>query len=188
MAIKMLILGDFHMPDRASSIPDSILAKIRAEKFDLVLCTGDLEDEEALKILQSFGREVFVVRGNMDWLDLPHVRRVEREGLAFGLIHGHGIWPRGDVDQLARAAKSMNVDVLVSGHTHRLNISKVEVDDRSVLLIDPGSATGVWGGGPASLTPSFVVVELKQGRATIRAYELVAGQLRESVMTFEKNP
>ena len=37
-----------------------------------------------------------------------------------GLIHGHQVVPWGDLDSLAMTQRQMNVDILVSGHTHQV--------------------------------------------------------------------
>ena len=37
-----------------------------------------------------------------------------------GLIHGHQIVPWGDLDSLAALQRRLDVDILVSGHTHEV--------------------------------------------------------------------
>jgi len=39
--------------------------------------------------------------------------------LRIGVIHGHQVVPLGDAEMLAATARKMDVDVLVSGGTHR---------------------------------------------------------------------
>ncbi len=38
--------------------------------------------------------------------------------IKIGVIHGHQSVPTGDLDALSAIARQMDVDVLVSGHTH----------------------------------------------------------------------
>ena len=38
--------------------------------------------------------------------------------IRIGIIHGHQVVPNGDLDSLSSIARQMDVDVLVSGHTH----------------------------------------------------------------------
>jgi len=38
--------------------------------------------------------------------------------IKIGVIHGHQCIPTGDLDSLSSIARQMDVDVLVSGHTH----------------------------------------------------------------------
>jgi vacuolar protein sorting-associated protein 29 len=38
--------------------------------------------------------------------------------IRIGVIHGHQCMPTGDLDSLSAIARQMDVDVLISGHTH----------------------------------------------------------------------
>jgi hypothetical protein len=80
---------------------------------------------------------VMAVQGNMDranGIDLPKAKTVEVEGLKIGLIHGE-VYPRADSDQLLYLAKELDVDILVSGHSHQPKIEQKE----GILLLNPGS-------------------------------------------------
>ncbi len=164
---RILVLGDIHIPRRASWIPREIVEFIESEKFDIVICTGDLTDEKVLNYLKSLGKEFYVVEGNMDHIPMPEREKVKVEDLIIGVIHGHQVYPRGNRKQLKDIAIEMNVDVLISGHTHSPDIYHDEV-----LLLNPGSATGVWGGGGGSLKPSFMVLEVKEKNVDVKLYEL----------------
>jgi len=77
-----------------------------------------------------------------------------------GIIHGHQCIPNGDIDSLRSIARQMDVDVLVSGHTHvyvyqlprstltwsyiSISFQAIELDDK--FFVNPGSATGAWTG------------------------------------------
>ncbi|KAI9609804.1 hypothetical protein KEM48_002719 [Puccinia striiformis f. sp. tritici PST-130] len=60
--------------------------------------------------------------------------------LKIGVIHGHQIVPLGDTESLAAAARKLDVDVLVTGATHRFEAFEFE----SKFFINPGSATGAF--------------------------------------------
>ena len=45
------------------------------------------------------------------------------------------MYPRADSDQLLYLAKELNVDILVSGHSHQPKIEQKE----GILLLNPGS-------------------------------------------------
>jgi hypothetical protein len=80
---------------------------------------------------------VMAVQGNMDranGIDLSRAKIVEVEGLKIGIIHGE-VYPRADSDQLLYLAKELNVDILVSGHSHQPKIEQKE----GILLLNPGS-------------------------------------------------
>ncbi len=67
-------------------------------------------------------------------INLPKAKTLEAEGLKIGMIHGE-VYPRADTQQLVYLAKELDVDILVSGHSHQPKIEKTD----GVLLINPGS-------------------------------------------------
>jgi len=161
------VLGDTHIPRRASWIPKEIVRFIESKVFDAVVCTGDLTDEKVLNYLKGLGKEFYVVEGNMDHLPLPQKQELTVDDVKIGVVHGHQVYPRGNRKQLKEIAIDMGVDLLISGHTHSPDVYFDEV-----LLLNPGSATGVWGGGGGSLKPSFMVLEITGREVVVRLYEL----------------
>jgi hypothetical protein len=151
--MKLLAIGDTHIPRRASKIPDEIRSYVESEEFEMILCTGDLTDRRVLDYLENLA-DVRVVRGNMDHLPLPEREIIEAGKLRIGLIHGDQVYPRGNREQLKEIAMRLGVDLLVSGHTH-----SPDVYFGGPILLNPGSATGAWGGGGGTLKPSFIVIE-----------------------------
>lgn len=57
-----------------------------------------------------------------------------------GLIHGHQVVPWGDEESLALVQRQLDVDILISGHTHRFEAYEHE----NKFYINPGSATGAF--------------------------------------------
>jgi putative phosphoesterase len=128
------LISDTHIPDRARQLPDNVLEAFK--DVDLILHAGDLTSPRVIEELEEIA-PVMAIQGNMDrvnGIDLPKARVIEAEGLRIGLIHGE-VYPRADSDQLLYLAKELNVDILVSGHSHQ---PKIEQKD-GVLLINPGS-------------------------------------------------
>ncbi len=164
--MRILAIGDTHIPRRASWIPKEISSLIENESFDRIVCTGDLTDRKVLDYLKSLS-DVVVVRGNMDHLTLPEYEIFNAEKIKVGVIHGDQVYPRGDRNQLKAIAKKLDVDLLISGHTHSYDVHFSEV-----LLLNPGSATGVWGGGGGSLKPSFMILEVEDRMVVVNFYEL----------------
>ena len=76
--------------------------------------------------------------------------------LKFGLVHGHTVIPWGDISSLGMVQRQMDVDVLISGHTHEFRTYAYE----DKLLINPGSATGAYSSKEASTTPSFCLFDI----------------------------
>jgi putative phosphoesterase len=182
-------MGDTHIPDRATSIPHLILKYLsESMPWELILFTGDLTCEEILKWLKSIASSLHVVKGNMDYLPLPRQATVKYESFQIGLVHGDGVYPRGNPLELSKIAKRLGVQVLVSGHTHADSI-RVSPDG-SILLLNPGSLTGVWGGGGGNYTPSFMVLGGFSGECLqINTYRLRENSLVSSriVYCFKNN-
>ncbi len=188
MVTKVLVIGDFHIPTRARYIPTPIREVIERNGFDYVLCTGDFVVKETREYVRKAGRNFIAVRGNMDYIeDLPVRAVVEIEGFRVGLTHGSEVYPRGDVKKLSRIAEEMNVDILIHGHTHVLSIQEVILSNgRRALLVNPGSATGVYSGGGGSLIPSYVIMEFTQDEVQVHGYELLGDKVTERRYVFKR--
>lgn len=170
--VDILVIGDSHIPDRAMGIPKQFKDLIEREKpWQIVIFTGDLTCEEVLRWVRSLGEKIYIVRGNMDYLPLPKTAVLEVEGLKIGVHHGDGFYPRGDPVKLSKIAHNMGVDVLISGHTHA-DFIKLGVSGNE-LLINPGSITGVWGGGGGSYTPSFMILKVYSSEIYTYIHRLV---------------
>ena len=57
-----------------------------------------------------------------------------------GLVHGHQVIPWGDVEALAMLQWQLDVDIIISGHTHKFEAYEHE----NKFFINPGSATGAY--------------------------------------------
>lgn len=174
MAVKILVVGDAHVPDRVESIHAAMLDKLDSMKpFDYVLITGDLINEDTLKQLIGFGRAKYVVKGNMDYLELPDKEVIRIGETRIGLMHGHQIKHRGDPQELRGVAVNLRVNILISGHTHVPMIQRGAIN-----LLNPGSITGAWSGAGNREPPSFLALELTEGLANIDLYQLIENEIK----------
>ena len=137
--VKIMLIGlisDTHIPDRVKVLPPKVFETF--EDVDMILHAGDVTSQEVLDKLSEMA-PVIAIQGNtdrMNGLELPKHEVVDANGLKIGITHGE-VYPRGDSQQLAYIAKQMNVDILVSGHSHQPKIEQTE----GVLLLNPGSPT-----------------------------------------------
>ncbi len=130
------VISDTHIPERASKIPEIVFEIFK--DVDLILHAGDLISLDILDELNEIA-PTECTQGNMDrayGLKLPQNLVFDFEGIKLGLNHGE-VYPRGDTQQLRYIALEMEVEVLITGHTHWPFIK--EVND--VLLLNPGSPT-----------------------------------------------
>lgn len=128
------LISDTHIPDRAKVLPQKVMEAF--SEVELILHAGDLTSPKVIEELETIA-PVMAIQGNMDrvnGIDLPKAKVIEAEGLKIGLIHGE-VYPRADSSQLLYLAKELNVDILVSGHSHQ---PKIEQKD-GILLLNPGS-------------------------------------------------
>jgi putative phosphoesterase len=174
---KVLILGDSHIHDRADEIPGEFMEIFASGSYEIVIHTGDLVDPDVLSLVKKLGRRQYVVRGNMDYLDLPKQAVFEVGGVKIGVVHGDQVRPRGNIEALTRIAKTINVNVLVSGHTHAPFITEHE----GVIHVNPGSVTGVWGGGGGSMRPSFIEMTVMDDKIDVELYELVNNRVLKTL-------
>ena len=128
------LISDTHIPDRARVIPTKVLESF--ENVDLIIHAGDLTTTDVIDELEKIA-PVMAIQGNMDrvaGLDLPKARVIDCEGIKIGAAHGE-VYPRADTQQLLYLAKQLDVNILVTGHSHQPKIEQVE----DVLLLNPGS-------------------------------------------------
>ncbi|BGP26546.1 vacuolar protein sorting protein [Rhodotorula toruloides] len=138
----VLVIGDLHIPNRAHDLPAKFKKLLVPGKIGQILSTGNTTDQETWDYLRSVAPDVRGVRGDWDEpsASLPPSMVVQHGPLRIGVIHGHQVVPLGDAEMLAATARKMDVDVLVSGGTHRFEA--FESDGR--FFLNPGSATGAF--------------------------------------------
>lgn len=171
--IRILCIGDTHIPNRATKIPKQIIDHIdtltKTELFDYTLFTGDLIScPELIVLLKSKTKKnFFSVLGNMDYhygnRDSPIYHQLEvvfntNDKISIGLTHGSQSRPRGDHIQLEKFASEKKVNILVSGHTHK---EEVFLTKNGTLLINPGSATAAWSFVSSGI-PSFILLNINE--------------------------
>jgi len=176
--VRILCIGDSHVPIRVKDIPIQIYDKINeiteSELFDYTFFTGDIIDFPKLIDFLNIKtkRTLFKVIGNMDYYygnrDSPIYQKLDisfedNEKIILGLTHGSQISPRGDHDQLEILAQEKEYNILVSGHTHK---EEVFLTREGILLINPGSVTGAWS-FVASGIPSFIELYINDKKKEI---------------------
>jgi putative phosphoesterase len=162
--MEVAILGDTHVPSRATRTPDWVAERVRGA--DHVIHTGDFDSKGAYDRMRELAPALTAVAGNMDpCFGLPDVTTVEIGGVAFVVTHGTG--SRRTYDQrvagVVREHAGDGPTVGVAGHTHAV------VDDTidGVRLLNPGSATGT---APADRT-TMMTAEVTDGDLSVALHE-----------------
>jgi len=129
-----VILADTHIPRRARTLPEGLVAYL--ERADLVLHAGDLIGPSVLEELSAYNAPAHAVRGNVDMpgLDLPEALQLDFGGARIAMIHDSG---RKEGRRKRLGKRFPEARVVVFGHSH---IPFLE-DENGLLLLNPGSPT-----------------------------------------------
>jgi putative phosphoesterase len=176
--IRILAIGDSHIPQRTREVPEQILSRLTQissfKSFDHIFFTGDvINAPHFMTFLEDLSeKEIYRVIGNMDYYGGSQDAPVHQDldislgsdnKLIIGLTHGHQISPRGDHSQLEALALQRNYNILISGHTHK---EEIVLTKNNILLLNPGSVTGAWS-FIASGHPSFIVIQIDEQASII---------------------
>ncbi|KAG8907340.1 Vacuolar protein sorting-associated protein 29 [Tulasnella sp. 403] len=179
--------GPQHSEQRIHLLTHDLPAKFKKllvpGKIQQVLCTGNVCDKETYEYLRTISADVHVVRGDYDETPFPFSQTIIHPSLRIGVIHGHQSVPVGDLDALNSVARTMDVDVLISGHTHKFEA--VEFEGR--FFLNPGSATGAWNGAATTdPTPSFALMDIQGPVVVTYVYSLIEGEVRVEKVEYRK--
>ncbi|MFB6143876.1 MAG: YfcE family phosphodiesterase [Candidatus Nanohaloarchaea archaeon] len=163
----LAVLSDSHVPNRSPGIAEEFIEKLR--EADVAVHCGDFATEEVYEDLEEQAEELHAVKGNCDFFDLPNSETFEREGVKFGVYHGTGITPRGDHETLVDIAQNkLEVDVLLTGHTHQ----QEAYSQGEVILLNPGTCTGVGGGSYHGGQPKMMTLEVEEDELLVKKHTL----------------
>ena len=127
-------------------------AKEVLKECDAIVHAGDIGKPEVLDELRLIA-PLTAIRGNIDeWAhDMPDVEVLETEGRFLYILH--------DVKELDLDPRAAGFDVVISGHSHRPDIT----EDGGVLYVNPGSA------GPRRFTLPITLAVLTMSTERIEA-------------------
>jgi len=136
--MKIGVLSDTHIPERAQDIPEEILRTFKG--VDMIIHVGDLVDSSVLDKLKTVCPNVKAVWGNMDPYEirkgLPEKEIIKVGNYKIGVMHGYG-HPNKLIDILNKEFKDDNVNLIIFGHSHAAFNEK----RGDILYFNPGSPT-----------------------------------------------
>ena len=136
--MKIGVISDTHIPERADQIPEIILESFK--DVDMIIHAGDLVDLEVLDQLKKVCPNVKAVCGNMDPEELckklPKCDIFKIGKFNIGLMHGWGN-PNNLLDSLSEYFKNKKVDLVIFGHSH----SPTNEIKNGTIFFNPGSPT-----------------------------------------------
>lgn len=167
--VLVLVIGDFHIPHRANAMPQQFKKLLVPGKIQHILCTGNLCSKETYDYLKTLASDVHVVKGDFDDNNSYPDQKVVTVGqFRIGLTHGHQVVPWGDLESLALVQRQLDVDILISGHTHKFEA----LENEGKFFINPGSATGAYNALDGEVVPSFVLMDIQGSNMVMYVYQL----------------
>jgi len=182
--VLVLCIGDFHVPHRSTDLPQRFKELLQPGKIHHILCTGNLCCRELLEYLRTVCGSIHYVKGDFDVIPGPEDKVITIEEFKIGLCHGHQVVPAGDVAALGILVRRLDVDILLTGHTHIFQV--VQNDER--LLMNPGSATGAYSIYTDDVVPSFILMDITGNKVDVYIYQMIDGESKVKKMEFVKPP
>eukprot|EP00617_Octactis_speculum_P013657 CAMPEP_0185768138 /NCGR_PEP_ID=MMETSP1174-20130828/47753_1 /TAXON_ID=35687 /ORGANISM="Dictyocha speculum, Strain CCMP1381" /LENGTH=193 /DNA_ID=CAMNT_0028452699 /DNA_START=44 /DNA_END=625 /DNA_ORIENTATION=- len=180
----VLVVGDCHIPHRAAMIPEKFKRMLVPNKMQHVLCTGNLVTKEQYDEFRNLAPNMHIVRGDFDESSsFPETKVVQIGNFKIGLAHGHQIVPWGDPLALAAVQRQLDVDILVTGHTHKNEVNEYE----GKWFINPGSITGAYSALESDVTASFILLAVQGNKVVTYVYELRDDKVEVSKSEFQKS-
>ncbi|XP_049322322.1 vacuolar protein sorting-associated protein 29 isoform X1 [Astyanax mexicanus] len=180
----VLVLGDLHIPHRCNTLPAKFKKLLVPGKIQHILCTGNLCTKESYDYLKTLAGDVHIVRGDFDEnLNYPEQKVVTVGQFKIGLIHGHQVIPWGDMASLALLQRQLDVDILISGHTHKFEA----FENENKFYINPGSATGAYNALESNIIPSFVLMDIQASTVVTYVYQLIGDDVKVERIEYKKS-
>ena len=130
--MKILIFSDSH------GDTSHMRTAVEKEKPDYVFHLGDHDWDAAELEREDPTLPIAAVCGNCDGWDSesPKARLITLNGLRIFLCHGHTYGVKGSLLRASYAARELQADILLYGHTHEAH---QETDRTGLTLFNPGS-------------------------------------------------
>ena len=164
----VLVVGDMFVPQRSPDISEQFKSILIPNKLQHVLSLGNIGSRESNDWLKSLSNDFHQVKGDYDEGDIPEKKVVQIGEFKIGMIHGHQVLPWGDPEALSNVQRELGCDILLSAHTHQIDVRAKE----GKFFINPGSISGAFSHLMPDPTPSFVLMVLQGEDAIVYLYVL----------------
>ena len=152
------LISDTHITQKRGRISQKVFEEFG--DVDLIIHAGDITQQ---KVIDSLGEiaPVIAVLGNNDKLDLNKTEVIEIENFKIGINHGTSY--SNDFDKLYKLAINLDVNVLITGHTHKPHLKIID----NILFINPGSSNR-----PIKSDASIVVLNIDKNHESVSDIEV----------------
>eukprot|EP01105_Mastigella_eilhardi_P005678 TRINITY_DN17329_c0_g1_i1.p1 TRINITY_DN17329_c0_g1~~TRINITY_DN17329_c0_g1_i1.p1 ORF type:complete len:202 (-),score=61.76 TRINITY_DN17329_c0_g1_i1:70-585(-) len=168
---------------RAHQLPPQFRNLLVPGKIQYTISTGNLCAKEVVDYLKTIATDIHIVKGDFDdnpnW---PETKVITIGNFKIGVCHGHQVVPWGDHENLAMLQRQLDVDILITGHTHKFEA----FEHNGKFFINPGSATGAFSAINNNVVPSFVLMDIQGSHVITYVYKLQDEQVRVEKIDFTK--
>ncbi|MCQ2818497.1 MAG: YfcE family phosphodiesterase [archaeon] len=164
----VLVVSDMFVPQRKKDIPEQFKSVLVPNKIQHVLTLGNIGSNESYDWLKSLSNDFNSVKGEFDSKDLPEKKVIQVGEFKIGMIHGHQVFPAGNINALSSIQRELGCDILLHGFTHRFDIQC----QNGNIFINPGSISGAFSTSVPCNTPSFVLMVIQGDELTLYSYLL----------------
>jgi len=134
--------------------------------------------------LKTLATDVHIVRGDFDDnTSYPEQKVVTVGQFRIGLCHGHQLVPWADSESLALIQRQLDVDILITGHTHKFEAYESDGN----FYINPGSATGAYTALESNVIPSFVLMDIQSSTVVTYVYQLIGEDVKVERIEYKKS-
>lgn len=113
----VLVLGDAHIPQRASKISEGFQRMLVPNKMQHVVCTGNCQG--IAEDLEGLAPNIHIVADENCDESVPETKILQVGAFRIGIIHGHQILPWKSSRAVEVWRRKLQVDILITGHSHQ---------------------------------------------------------------------
>jgi vacuolar protein sorting-associated protein 29 len=138
--VLVLVLGDTHIPNRATQIPPQLQRMLVPGKMQHVIGTGNVDRS----IVAGLSPNLHLVAGDWDNINnfnadnnnnnnnsgggenaLPETQVITVGAFRIGVIHGHQLLPwKNNKAAVAQWQRKLQVDIIITGFTHVASVQE----------------------------------------------------------------
>ena len=152
------LISDTHITEKRGKLPQKVFEEFA--NVDLIIHAGDITQKKVIDELEKIA-PVKTVLGNNDKLDLNKTEIFDIGNFKTGINHGTNY--SDNFDKLYKLAGKLDVNILVTGHTHRPHLKIID----NVLFINPGSSNR-----PIKSDASIVVLKIDKSHKSVSDIEV----------------
>ncbi len=152
------LISDTHITEKRGKLSKKVIEEFNG--VDLIIHAGDITQQKVIDELETIA-PVIAVLGNNDKLDLNETEVIEVENFKIAINHGTKF--SNDFNKLSKLANDLNVNLLITGHTHRPHCEIID----NILFVNPGSSNR-----PIKSDASIAILDINDNQSSVNEIEV----------------